>query len=421
MIGSLIWGYFDFFIYSVDRTPKGVDFFAIYEAGHSGLEGRSVYEFNLDDIANGVTKSPYLSPYRYVPVFAYAVGAPLNALSPWRAYWAWVALNELLLVLNAYVTWRMAEQKTWGTVGVAMWLLFTPFYLELYLGQFSFLMTTALLWTGIGLLRGRELLAAVPWALSLVTKTNSAVLAPVFLRLGWWRALLGGCALLAANGAYFLWRPGDLRTFLDDNFLASFRKPPIRFNEYWPAQHGLTDLIENTYLAVDMTARQTPEAYSLIAVAVIVAVSLAVTFLARRQDLLALFAIWSSAFFLAYNDVWEFHYVMLLPALVLLVTHRPAFRPLVLAVFVPLALPAPHWLLTHVLNDQPLPVGPFLIDRLQTLWPAWGVVLYHAWKPIPTLVLWATLVASQSRGGFGLEWFASLGAPLRNRLVPRAE
>ena len=406
MMGSLFWGYFDSLAWPSERSTQAVDFFSIYEAGHQVLENQSVYTFAPHDPA---AAAPYFSPYRYVPVFAYAVGAPLNVLPPWRAYWGWVAFNGLLLVLNAFATWRVAGRGTWGVVAAAMWLVFTPFYLEQFMGQFSFVMATALLWTGIGIVWRRELLAAVPWAVSLVIKSNSALVAPVFLRLGWWRSLAAGAGAVGINALYFLWRPADLQLFLEINLTEEFNRPALRL-QYWPAQHGLTDLIENTYLALNAKALETPMAYVLIPVGAVIIVSLATTFFARRIDPLVLFAIWSATFFLVYNDVWEFHYVMLLPALVLLVAVRPSLRLAALAVFVTVALPAPYWLMNHVWNTGPLPDEHF---RLQNAWPTWGVIFNHGAKPIPVALFWIYLVISQVRQGVSLDWVSGLGSSLK--------
>lgn len=191
---------------------------------------------------------------------------------------------------------------------------------------------------------------------------------------------------------------------MEKNLTHQFNRPALRL-DYWPAQHGLTDLIENTYLAVRTDALETPLAYTLIPVAAVIAVSLATTFFARRIDPLALFAIWSAAFFLVYNDVWEFHYVMLLPALVLLVGLRPSLRPIALAVFIATALPSPYWLLNHVWNTGPLPEHRlFSRDMLQNAWPTWGVIFYHGAKSIPVALFWMYLVFSQARQGFALDW-----------------
>ena len=126
-------------------------------------------------------EAPYSVAYRYVPAFAYMFAAPVSAAPPWWAYWGWVAFNELLLVANAYVTWRIGGRGRWGLIGASMWFMFTPFYLHQYMGQFTFLMATALLWAGIGVVRGREIVAGVPWLASLITKSSTALLSPLGL------------------------------------------------------------------------------------------------------------------------------------------------------------------------------------------------------------------------------------------------
>jgi hypothetical protein len=151
MMGSLFWGYIDPLFHSTDRSTQAVDFFAIYEAGDLALRGEDLYNVRLVDEESDV---PYFSGYRYVPMFAYVAGIPAHVLSPWNAYWAMVAINELLLVVCALLTWRLSRGTVWGAVAVAMWLTFKPFYVEQIMGQFSFLMATLLFVTGIGIVSG---------------------------------------------------------------------------------------------------------------------------------------------------------------------------------------------------------------------------------------------------------------------------
>jgi len=414
MMASLFWGYLDSWFYAADRVPQALDFFSIYEAGHSVLEGRSMYRFNFFS-GFAEAKAPYFSPYRYVPIFAYGPGVLFNALPPWRAYWGWVAFNELLLVANAYVTWRIAGKSVWGVVGAAMWFAFSPYYLEMYQGQFSFVMATTLLYTAIGLMHSRELLAGVSWAISLVTKSTTLILTPLLLRMGWWRALLAGAALAAVNIPYFLWRPGDFEFFVRASVNDSVDKPLYREFLYTPADHGLLAFFQNTALSFKPDATNVPSVLPVSLTLAVVFASLTVTFLGRRADRLLLFATWASAFFLFGGWVPEYHYVMLLPVLVLLVGHRPAFRLPALAVFVALALPTPYWLLNHVWNSDPVP-APFVLDPLQEAWPAWGVIFYHAVKPVATLALWAYLVAVQWREGIELERVPQLWSTVQGRL-----
>ena len=409
MMGSLFWGYLDSLFDNSASLPQGIDFFSVYEAGHSVLENRSVYHFDGAD----TSVTPHHNPFRYLPLVAYVVAVPFNALPAWEGYWTWVAINELLLVLNAYLTWRVAGRSDWALVAASMWFVFTPFYVELYVGQFSFLMATLLLLTGLGLVRGRELRGGLPWAVSIVTKSNSALLLPLLIRVGWWRAIAGGAVLVALNAAYFAGRLRDLQYFLWINLsqvlnggyglldfqlrpgeMRFFEDPDQRLFQFSSGEHGLLALVRNSYLAFDSTATNLPGPFSLVLVAAVVGVGLGVTFFSRRLDVLALFGVWICTFFLVYT-AWEHHYVMLLPALVLLVAFRPASRWIALVTFAFVAMPSPYWLVNAVSGASLPPAGSLV--SIQESWPAWGVVLHHAAKPLPVLALWAHLAYAQVR------------------------
>ena len=393
MMGSLFWGYLNPLFSISDKAPQAIDFFSIYEAGNRALHNESVY-FG-DPALSPVT--PHFMFYRYLPMFAYGFAVPANALPPWPAYWAWVAFYELLLVANAYATWRIAENRKWGLIGASMWFVFTPFYLEQYMGQFSFLMATGLFWTGMGIARGREAIAGPPWVVSLVVKSNSAVLLPLFLRLNWWRSVAAGVALVGMNGLYFLFRGRDLRFFYDANIKGIYTSPLDRpFNDD-PGLMGLVDFVRNSIMTLDSTASGVHAATPISIIAVVACLSIAATFLTRNPDRVALFGIWLSTYFLVYG-VWEAHYVMYLPVVVLLVAQRPSARPWALLAFAFVALPTPYWLLSNVWNTGPLPpTGSFF--SIQEAWPAWGVVFYHAAKPVPVLALWGYLVFQELRNG----------------------
>lgn len=395
MMGSLVWGYLNPLFDNSTASPQGIDFFSIYEAGHRALENTSVYH----ESAAGPAVTPYQVAYRYVPAFAYAFAAPANALPPWSAYWAWVAVCELLLALNAYATWRAVGRSKWAVVAAGMWFLFTPFYLEQYMGQFSFLMATALFWTGIGIARGREVIAGPPLAASLIVKSNSGLLLPLFVRLRWTRSLVGAAALVGLNIPYFVLRPSDLEAFYKLNSRFFLDQTGHRVFLYGPGEQGAVALIRNALMAGDPNSKGMPSGYAVALAAAVVGLSLAATFLVRKGDPLTLFAIWLSVYFLTYQ-VWEDHYVMYLPVLVLLVGLRPAHRWWALAVFALVALPTPYWLLDHVWNTGPVPDN-ILISH-QEVWPPWGVVLHHAAKPLPVLALWGYLVVWQLKGGIGV-------------------
>jgi hypothetical protein len=405
MMGSLFWGYLDS-LFATGPAQQGIDFFSIYEAGHRALENRPIYTLDQSE----PSAVPYFLAFRYVPLFAYAFAVPMNALPPWSAYWAWVSFVELLLVVNAYATWRIAGRGRWGLVAASMWFAFTPFYLEQKLGQFSFAMATLALWAGFGIERGREAISGWAWALSVNIKSNTGLLGPVFVRLGWWRSIAGTAALAALNAPYFLFRRGEFEFFYTSNFKMLVDSGG-RFFAYNAELEGLPALARNTVLALDKSASGVPSAVPLTIIAIIISIGLVATFVPRVNDALIAFALWLCAYFLIYEP-WEHHYVLFLPAATLLVALRPEMRIWTLAAFVLVAIPTPYWLMNNVWNTGPVPEYGSL-TTIQDAWPDWGVVLYHAAKPVPVLAIWCYLVARQLRAGLDPSWALSMWSRAR--------
>jgi hypothetical protein len=279
-------------------------------------------------------------------------------------------------------------------VAAALWFVFTPLYLEEYMGQWSFLMATLMLWTVAGLTRGRDALGGTAWAVSVLLKSNSALLGPIFLRLRQWRVLVAtAVALVAFNTPYFLVHGGDARFFWDENFGLYWRDSPGRDALMVTGDLGGIAWMRSVWFSFDLTAQDTPGWLVLTAVASVVSVSLAATFLPRRPDIVALFATWSSVFFLAYSGTWEHHYVMLLPALAMLVALSPEHRVTALIVFVFVALPTPYWLFQHSYSHPP--PGLVLAHSAEFYWPRWAAIAYHSVKIVPVFGLWVALCSGQ--------------------------
>jgi len=383
MFISLFTGYLDPLFHDSDRYRRGIDFFSVYQSGEQFLHGRSIYAWpNEADV-------PYSFPFRYLPFIAYAIAAPMQVVPPNAAYWCWVLAIEAMLVLNAVLSFRLAPERSWGFVAAAMWFAFTPLYLELYMGQFSFLMATLTLATAWFLLQRAYLPAGVAWAASLLVKTNTALLAPAFARLRQWGTIgAAAVAVAALNVPYFLARPSEFRKFWDENFGDYFDDPVSRFGAFESGDLGLSGLLTAAWLWWREAAVAYPAWLGGVAIAFVLAVSLAATLRPRSTSLPAVLSVWIAAYFLIYGDVWEHHYVMLLPALTLVVTRCPSLRWPALAVFVLVAIPTPYAILEATVGDQP---ADAIILAPELFWPPWARVVYHASKAIPVLALWAAL------------------------------
>jgi hypothetical protein len=352
---------------------RGWDFYAVYQAGHNALTGASIYESDNERIDVVV---PRYTPYRYLPFTALTLGVAVNALTPLWALRLWVLAIELTLLACVASTWRLAREPNQAALLASMWLLCTPFYLEIYLGQFT-LVQAALVWALLlssqyGLNRRSD----VWWTLSLLWKQNSALLAPLYLKERRWLPLLGvGAVVLLLSLPYWLAVPGSLADFAGN---LDAGQPGHQLGNLGVRQwlYSVT-----TWLAPRLSAA----GHVWLArgwVLAVLAVGALATWRAPQNAVGALVCLWMSAFFLVYHHVWEHHYVLAMPICVWLYDrYRSRW---VLACWALLAIWTPYGLIDPTgLAAWHAPM------RWMPLEPRWLDVLYHSSKAAPVLALWA--------------------------------
>ena len=378
---SLLSGWLDpLFNDAVNRIGQGADFFAVYRAGHNFIDGQSVYAATDGDV-------PYAYPFRYLPSVGYSLGALFNVTYAWNAYWAWVLINESLLVLNLYLTWRAVSDRRLALVAMSLWLVFTPFYLELYLGQFSFLMASLFFWRGLALQRGDAGSIGPAWAASLLVKTNSLLFLPLWLRLRMgWMALFSLAFVALINLPYFLLVDGAWSAW-SANF-ASLGSGSV---DPHPGNLGLPAFLETV-------RRDDPGSAAAMLAGLpwgflVLGVCAAVTLIASPTQKLRLLAIWLCSYFFIFGEVWEHHYVMLLPVIVLLILFDPRIRPLALTSGLLLALPTPLYLFSQ--GSPPL---DYTVIDPQLYWDQSEIYLQHLSKVGPALFLFGGLLTAVVQG-----------------------
>ncbi|MBN1642740.1 MAG: hypothetical protein JXA09_16005 [Anaerolineae bacterium] len=398
-----------FFDATVTHGRRGWDFYALYQAGHNVLAGDSAYESDGTQIEVVIPGGAY-TPFRYLPLSAYTLGVALNLVSPLWAYRLWVAFVELVLLACIALTWRVVPEPDRRARLTAMWLCFTPYYLELYIGQFSLVQGALVYVTLLAAMRPALSRWLGPsWIASVLWKQNTALFGPTMARLGRWRALGVLCALLLlTTGPYFALVPGSLAAFAR-NFVS---EPPW----FQLGNLGFRQLVFDTMWSIgDLLGAQIPDAaYAGAQTAVLLValgLPLALTLFDHQPDVVAQLGLWMSAYYLAYHHVWEHHYVMLLPVLVALIIQDES--PWTWAVYLLLALPTPFYLI-----DPRGQVAVLDAMRWTPIRPLWQDLAYHASKALPALLLYVLLalriarpiVASWRVGRFYL-W------PLRTRAI----
>jgi len=367
--------------YTFDSTAtqgwRGWDFFAVYQAGHNLRTGVSIYESDNQRIE---VVAPRYTPYRYLPFVACVVGWPLSGLPPPWAYRLWLVLVECVLLAGAWDSMLRPRDPTRGAICATMWLLFTPVYLELYMGQFSLVQAALVLVMLVTLESGNrasERATTLAWTLSLLWKQNTALLAPVWIKLRRWRALIvAGAAVVALSLPYFLWDPSGLKAFVG-NLTAAAPSPALG---NLGARQGVYSLL--SALAPSMGQSGHVAAQWVWLGAVLLA-ALWITW-RGREDAIPLVCLWMTTYFLVYHHVWEHHYVMLLPVYAALYRRTGDWRLLLLygltAIWTPYRLVDPQGLTALDASMRWTPLSP-----------PWFDVAYHASKALPTLLLWVYL------------------------------
>ena len=352
------------------HTRRGFDFGVFYLAGQALAEGRDIYSVSG---AFG---------FRYLPAFA-LVASLFAHFQPLTAYLLHLCCTELFLAANLYLTWRWVEGPRRG-LALFMWLAFSPYFLELYMGQVSFWAASLLFWLIVGLHSDRRWATGFCWAGALLVKPNALILAPALLRLRAWRVLvLGLLAGLLTSLPYFLLHPDSTAAFFAANIYGAPVQGALTHAGNLGLQGGLVSVVAQLAerpLAELTTLADLPLAGRAVIycsqVAILVA-ALVATY--RGRDALPLLALWMCTFFLVYKDVWEHHYVFLQPVLVALYAHSGC--PKFLWIFALIALPTPF----VFFDIEPGVYGP--IDPERT----WGPVVslaYRSTKLLPLGYLW---------------------------------
>ena len=380
------------------RRGQGVDFYAVYQAGRNVIDGVSIYADKPEHFV-----VPYNYPYRYHPIVALTVGLASNLVTPAVAYTMWILLQELVLALNIVVTRSLFSDRRKRNVASTLWLLFFPFYLELYMGQFSFLMASLVFWMIVLWDRGRTLSGNAAWTGSLLLKSNTGVFVPVLMKLGRWRLLAwAGAVVCVVSAPYFLMVPGSLQEFVG-NITVPLTAPTIAGNQGFAALVGISwlrlgnlwpDSIFLVTKQLDELNAALPLPLTIWTVAVLSA-TLAVTVRSRREDWIELLMLWMIAYFLFYKHIWEHQYVMTLPVFVVLYWRRGVSE-------VSRMIPAWTFWVSFVLAA--LPTAFVFIDKTQIMidpeyyWSDAESLLFHLPKPLGMLLLFSSVSRGLWRG-----------------------
>ncbi|MDX2177592.1 MAG: glycosyltransferase 87 family protein [Candidatus Sumerlaeia bacterium] len=370
------------------RHSPGLDFYSIYNAGSRVLAGLDPYGSDADP----PLRAPYKTTFRYLPVTAYWLGVPLNALPPEPAWKAWVALLWLMPVAGFLACAGRRPGLLW--VFALLWFCWFPLVPEFHLGQFTLFMATLLFWFALRLFEGGRL-AGAAWVLGALVKVYPLGFALLLWSWGRRRAVVVAFALAVPPLAYFAATPsglseglggagvrGRLVGAMDVPYAGAQGVQALVNVLAWKAQ-GLAMLPPGGFER--LAPGRDPVAYASAAIILLWgALCVWAWWRTRRAPDEAALAIFWLTWFVVFRDAWE-HHTALVQALAafLLVRGRISAR---LALLVWCAAGAPSlWYFWQKAGYT----GNILAESLG--------VAYFVQRPVATLALAAAMVASLRR------------------------
>ncbi len=376
-------GIWDNWFHDTDRVPRGLDFFSIYQSGYNFSHGMSVYYGVREHrYGNEFLVVPYFSGFRYLPAYAYTYGYVLSMARPWTSYWIWLLCVELLLLFNIFLISKYEAPRYLKILVTGLWLAYSPFYVELHIGQQSMVTVTLLHLMGyfhiIRWTRSRD----TGYIFSVLWKLNTLIFLPLWVKFKRFNPLLILFSLvLILSLPYFMVVPGSFA-----EFSSYFHH---KFIALGPNSMGLWAFAGTLVQKLTPHSPWLGNALKIWSLIILSCAGL-VTLLPRRINFIYGIALWTSVYFLSYQYVWEHHYVMMLPAVTLLTLHDRSWKWLIPGIF--FALPTPY----IFLNDPSLPMP-------QINWSIFELFLYHGIKVIPAAAIFGILAFRMARGKIGEE------------------
>jgi len=364
-------GKLDFLFYDASELRKGrsADFYSVYQAGNNILENKSIYEDTEG------TSTPYSYPYRYLPAPAYSFGLFFSLFSPQTAYLIWVGTCEILIFLSLYFLKKLIKDKEIFLMATITWLLFTPLFIEFFLGQWSFIMAVLLFFTFWGIIKKSKI--QYLFSLAPLVKPNTLILLPVFLKEKKFKLIIStGLLIFFLSAPYFLFNTQDIPIFMEN------------FSDNMYSYGGNLGFKSLFYIIYSRELGLIyPRIVFLIFSGVLGIFTLFLTY--KSKSFLLSSTLWICFYFLYYKDVWEHHYVLLIPIFSLLIyQYKLKFKELLkkenlifLISYLLISLPSIFFVQYFFVKNPPVEVD--LLNPIYTIIyhsiKIFGVVLLYIW------------------------------------------
>ncbi len=376
---SLGTGIINEFFYDSSHFQKGQasDFFVFYNASRLLLKQKSIYGSQDAD-------TPHMyGRYSYIPTFVFLT-AWIGFFKPYASYILWIVLIETSLIASIILSLKWKKKHGFQISDnflVFLWLIPSPYYLELFMGQntflFAFLLFVFLL--SQDLFRGRWI-GFISFSLSIISKIASIIYIPLFFRKKQYAIILAPLVFTAVTSAFYFTVMDTARvtiqgssSYVSENIKTGksiYKMPmaakadktdetvhiksPVNFSVrlprgiyitlnhilkkpqslYYPQVPGFSSLFYNITGSIDL--------FRLSAIIMWIAVYSLLMF--RPGDYILDFSLLIMLFFITFTFIWEHHYTLLIPFMVLIIIREPSVRLPMVAAYLLVSAPTPFML-----------------------------------------------------------------------------
>lgn len=347
-----------FFPWGNVHEYQGIDFYQVPNGAHAYLTGGKL----TGELAPDKAPYAYGNTNVYHPFFTLVVGGILQLFTPESARYLWFLAHALITSLLAFILYkRYAAHKNFS-LAIFIYLGLFPHYLEIWNGQYHFLLDTAIFFLLLAAVRKKEKFRdGLVYACSLLVKPIGLLwIIPLLFKKRWKTMVVGISTFVCVTIPFLIYSSG---WYYITNIISRV-KGPIGGP---PGVFTLDALLRYWHLPI-------------VAVTVIKALTVMTLIYIQYKKKPSLFLslfMWTSYYLLFYDLVFEYHYATLAPFFAIgLLTQKTFQSKIVKILCLTYVLPTPFFLFHYF---------QFGAKGHEVL--GWGWVILVLFRIIPLILL----------------------------------
>ncbi len=306
---------------------QGWDYFQIPNGAYSFINGGELTGIPPP----GVESYSFGSENVYHPLFTLILGYPLQLMKPHTGFLIWELLHLVVTIFIIYFYYRLFRHHHHFKFALIIYLIYFPNYLEIWNGQYHFLLDMTIFFLLIEINRNKDTVkAGILHSLGLLVKPIGLLWMPVLFHAKRWRTLFYGIFL----------------------FLIATLPFSIGNHDYY--------YISNLFVRIASPFGGRPSIFSLdavlrsinlpwflpILIKLVIATWLFIFTKKNAKYVFESLFLWTAFYLLFYDLVFEYHYTVLLPFIMIgLVTKNIFQKKISRYLMIWLALPTPFVLM----------------------------------------------------------------------------